>query len=105
MKLLKTFKNKYLIATVAFLVWMVFFDHNNLILHYQYRSELNELNKSKKYYQEQIDKTKKEVEMMKANPKWMEKVAREQYLMKRDNEDIFVFNPKEVSQQADSTRK
>ena len=94
MKLLKTFKNKYLIATVAFVVWMVFFDHNNLILHYQYRSELNDLKDSKKYYQEQIDKTKKEVEMMKANPKWMEKVAREQYLMKRDNEDIYLIKEK-----------
>jgi len=73
---------------------MVFFDHNNLILHYQYRSELNDLNKSKKYYQEQIDKTKKEVEMMKANPKWMEKVAREQYLMKRDNEDVYLIKEK-----------
>ena len=71
-----------------------FFDHNNLILHYQYRSELNELNNSKKYYQEQIDKTKKEVEMMKANPKWMEKVAREQYLMKRDNEDVYLIKEK-----------
>ncbi len=94
MKLLKTFKNKYLIATVAFVVWMVFFDHNNLILHYQYRSELNDLKDSKKYYQEQIDKTKKEVEMMKANPKWMEKVAREQYLMKRDNEDVYLIKEK-----------
>ena len=94
MKLLKTFKNKYLIATIAFLVWMVFFDHNNLLLHLQYRNELNDLNNSKKYYQGQIDKTKKEVELMQSNPKWMEKVAREQYLMKRDNEDVYLIKEK-----------
>ena len=94
MKFLKTLKNKYLIATVVFLVWMIFFDHNNLIVHYELRSELNDLNKSKTYYQEQIDKTKKEVELMKANPKWMEKVAREQYLMKRDNEDFYLIKEK-----------
>jgi hypothetical protein len=94
MKILKTFKNKYLIVTIAFLVWMIFFDHNNLILHFQYRSDLNDLNKSKKYYQGQIDKTKKEVELMKSNPKWMEKVAREQYLMKRDNEDVYLIKEK-----------
>lgn len=94
MKLLHTLKNKYLIATVAFVVWMVFFDHNNLLLHLQYRNELNELSKSKKYYQEQIDKTKKEVELMHSNPKWMEKVAREQYLMKRDNEDVYLIKEK-----------
>ena len=94
MKLLNTLKNKYLIDTVAFLVWMVFFDHNNLLLHLQYRNELNDLSKSKKYYQEQIDKTKKEVELMQSNPKWMEKVAREQYLMKRDNEDVYLIKEK-----------
>lgn len=94
MKLLHTLKNKYLIATVAFVVWMVFFDHNNLLLHLQYRNELNELSKSKKYYQEQIDKTKKEVEQMHSNPQWMEKVAREQYLMKRDNEDVYLIKEK-----------
>ena len=94
MKLLKTLKNKYLIATIAFLVWMVFFDHNNLLLHLQYRNELNDLSKSKIYYQEQIDKTKKEVELMQSNPKWMEKVAREQYLMKRDNEDVYLIKEK-----------
>ena len=94
MKLLKTLKNKYLITTIAFLVWMVFFDHNNLLLHLQYRNELNDLSKSKKYYQEQIDKTKKEVELMQSNPKWMEKVAREQYLMKRDNEDVYLIKEK-----------
>ena len=94
MKLLKTLKNKYLIATIAFLVWMVFFDHNNLLLHLQYRNELNDLSKSKNYYQEQIDKTKKEVELMQSNPKWMEKVAREQYLMKRDNEDVYLIKEK-----------
>jgi cell division protein DivIC len=94
MKLLNTLKNKYLIATVAFVVWMVFFDHNNLLLHLQYRNELNDLSKSKKYYQEQIDKTKKEVELMQSNPKWMEKVAREQYLMKRDNEDVYLIKEK-----------
>ena len=94
MKLLKTLKNKYLIATIVFLVWMVFFDHNNLLLHLQYRNELNDLSKSKKYYQGQIDKTKKEVELMQSNPKWMEKVAREQYLMKRDNEDVYLIKEK-----------
>jgi len=90
MKLLKTFKNKYLIATILFIVWMLFFDHNDIFLHLQYRKELNELKADKKYYQEQIDLTRKEVDLIKSNPKAMEKVAREQYLMKKDDEDVFV---------------
>jgi cell division protein FtsB len=90
MKLLNLIKNKYLIATVLFLSWMLFFDHNNIFLHLQYRKELNELKTSKKYFQEQIDKTREEVELIKTNPQALEKVAREQYLMKKDNEDVFV---------------
>ncbi len=90
MKAIRFLKNKYLIATVLFLVWLLFFDHNNIFLHLQYRKELNELKTSKKYYQEQIDKTREEVELIKTNPQALEKVAREQYLMKKDNEDVFV---------------
>lgn len=90
MKAIRFLKNKYLIATVLFLVWMLFFDHNNIFLHLQYKKELNELKTSKKYYQEQIDKTREEVELIKTNPQALEKVAREQYLMKKDNEDVFV---------------
>ena len=91
MKLVRLFKNKFLIATIFFVVWMLFFDHNNIFLHFQYRQELNDLKKSKEYYKEQISKTRKEVELFKTDPRWMEKVAREQYLMKRDNEDVFVI--------------
>ena len=90
MKAIRIFKNKYLIATILFVVWMLFFDHNNIFLHLQYRKELNELKADKKYYQEQIDLTRKEVDLTKSNPQAMEKVAREQYLMKKDDEDVFV---------------
>lgn len=94
MKIVRIFKNKFVIATVFFLVWMLFFDHNNLFLHVQYKTELNELKQSKQYYQDQIEKTKKDIELIKSNPLWMEKVAREQYLMKRDGEDVFLVREK-----------
>lgn len=94
MKLIRLFRNKYLIATVFFVVWMLFFDHNNLFLHFQYRKELHELSDSKKYYKEQIEKTRKDVEQIKTNPHWMEKVAREQYLMKKEGEDVYIIREK-----------
>jgi hypothetical protein len=65
MKAIRIFKNKYLIATILFIVWMLFFDHNDIFLHLQYRKELNELKADKKYYQEQIDLTRKEVDLIK----------------------------------------
>jgi cell division protein FtsB len=96
MKVIHIFKNKYLIATILFIVWMLFFDHNDIFLHLQYRKELNELKADKKYYQEQIDLTRKEVDLIKSNPQAMEKVAREQYLMKKDDEDVFVVGEGQV---------
>ncbi|MFN5423641.1 MAG: FtsB family cell division protein [bacterium] len=98
MKFVRFFKNKYLLATVFFVVWMLFFDHNTIFQHIDYRGQLHELKQSKKYYQEQIDKTRKEVELMRTNPFWMEKVAREQYLMKREGEDVFLIREKSNEQ-------
>jgi cell division protein DivIC len=97
MKAIRVLKNKYLIASVFFVTWMLFFDHNNIFSHLEYRTELNELKRDKKYYQEQIEETRKEVEMIKRNPQALEKVAREMYLMKRDDEDVFVVGEEVMS--------
>jgi cell division protein FtsB len=94
MKLIRIFRNKFLIATIFFVVWMLFFDHNNIFLSLQYRNELKSLTDNKAYYKDQIEKTRKDVERIKTNPLWIEKVAREQYLMKREGEDIFVIKEK-----------
>lgn len=94
MKIIRFLKNKYIIVSIFFVVWMLFFDHNNLFLHLQYRGELNDLKKKKKYYQEQIEHTRKDVELMKSSPAWKEKIAREQYLMKKDNEDLYLIKEK-----------
>ncbi len=91
---MRVLQNKYLIAVAFFVTWMLFFDHNNLFLHLGYRSELKELQESKKYYQGQIEKTRKEVDLMKSDPRWMEKVAREQYLMKKEGEDVYLIREK-----------
>ena len=85
------FRSKYFLAATFFLVWMLFFDHNNVFLHLQYRKELKDLTENKKYYKGQIEKTQHDLELLKTNPLWMEKVAREQYLMKREGEDIFLI--------------
>jgi len=83
-------RNKFLLATIFFVLWILFFDHNNFFQNRQYRSELKTLTDNKKYYKEQIEKTKREIELIKTSPLWIEKIAREKYLMKREGEDIFV---------------
>src|SRR4249920_667119 len=84
-------KNKYVLAIVFFAAWMLFFDHNDVFQQMRRSRELNELEARKIYYQEQIKQTKKEVDGLRLNASSLEKVAREKYLMKKDNEDLFVI--------------
>jgi cell division protein DivIC len=90
MKLLNSLKNKYLLASVLFLAFIMFFDDRDLITNYHYRRQLGELQQSKKFYEDEINKTRAELEQLKADATTIEKYAREKYLMKRDNEDIFL---------------
>jgi cell division protein DivIC len=85
-------KNKYLLAMIAFVVWMLFFDDRDIyVTYFKQRHELKALEESKQYYEQQIASTKKELDQLKINTATIEKYAREKYLMKRDNEDLFII--------------
>ena len=86
-------RNKYLVATIAFIVWMVFFDKNDFFEQQDRRQHLQKLEDSKRYFTEEILKERKFSEELKNNPAVIEKIAREKYLMKRDNEDVFIIQP------------
>lgn len=86
-------KNKYILASVFFVCWMLFFDHNDIFLQSSRYGELKDLQESKAYYEEQIRKTQKEVENIRTNQASVEKIAREKYLMKKDNEELFIITP------------
>lgn len=83
--------NKYLIAFAVFVVWLLFFDRNDMLTQLERRKELRTLQQSKQYYTEQIAAEKKVLQDLKNNPAAIEKLAREKYLMKRDDEDIFII--------------
>jgi len=91
-KILRIVSNKYLIAITVFAVLMLFVDRNNLFEQMQRRQQLNELLASKKFYQDEIDQTRKNLNDLKDNPAALEKFARENYLMKKDNEDLFIVD-------------
>jgi cell division protein DivIC len=87
-------KNKYVLTLLGLGVWMLFFDDRDLVTtYYRQRSELRGLRASKAYYQQQIEQTRAELDQLKVNAAVVEKYAREKYLMKRDNEDLFVVTP------------
>ncbi len=94
MKLLTRFSNKYFISFSAFLAIMFFFDKNDVLTQIERRKELRELRESKVWYSTQIATETKELEGLKTNPATLEKYARENYLMKRDNEDLFIISEK-----------
>ena len=82
-------------AAAGFAIWILFFDRNDMITQVNRREELNSLQKSKKYYTEQIAQERKVSEELKSDPATIEKYAREKYLMKRDNEELFIIQPAE----------
>ena len=84
-------KNKYFICLVAFAAIMLFFDKNDIFTQNARVKELNELYQSKTYYQDQITSERKELEQLKSNPATLEKYAREKYLMKKANEELFII--------------
>ncbi len=92
-------KNKYLLTAAGFTVWILFFDNRDFITsHFREKGELLKLEQSKKYYEQQIAVTKQELEQLKTNPALLEKYAREKYLMKRDNEDLFLIREEPIAE-------
>jgi len=90
-RLLELLRNKYFLAVVAFGVWTLFFDKNDLISQYEYRSEVSKLQQEKDFYTKEIALVKKDLNELDSNLNTAEKFAREKYFMKKDNEDVFVI--------------
>ncbi len=85
-------RNKYLVAGVAFLVWMFFLDRNDIPTQWKRIQELNTLQQSEKTMDKQISDTKQELDLLKTSPQTLEKYAREKYMMKKDNEDLYIIS-------------
>lgn len=91
-------KNKYFLTAVFFIVWMFFFDPKDLISDFERRDKLNELEKSEAHLKQLISESNTELGLLKTNAQSLEKYAREKYMMKKDNEDIFIIKPVEKDQ-------
>ncbi|MEG1572111.1 MAG: septum formation initiator family protein [Bacteroidales bacterium] len=83
--------NRYVILSIIFAFWLIFLDTNNLITQFQMRQELSKLEKLKKFYLLEIEKNKAEIHRLTYDQEYLERYGRENYLMKKENEDIFLF--------------
>lgn len=84
-------KNRYAITVILFAIWMSFFDSNDAFMLYKLRSELNQIKSEKEYFEERIETTRADLDNLLNDNEKLEKFAREKYLMKNKNEDIFVI--------------
>lgn len=84
------FTNKYLITGIAFAIWMMFFDRNDFPLQISRIRELNKMEQNEKNMALKISNTQQELKLLKTNPQTLEKYAREKYMMKKDNEDLYI---------------
>ena len=89
-KVLRIIINKYTITLVAFGVWMIFFDSSSVLNRMKYREKLNSLKQEKHFYLEEIKKDSILSQKLLSDTSEIEKFARENYLMKKDQEDVFL---------------
>ena len=90
-KIPAVFRNKYVLVITAFLVWLTFFDRNNFISQVRLGRTLNEKRTQKEFYQDQIRKDSISMHELMSDTTLLEKFAREKYLMKREDEDIYLI--------------
>src|SRR3954447_105809 len=88
----KILRNKYIASIIVFVVWIAFCDRNDLLTQWDRKNELQKLETSKKFYEEEIANTKKDLLELNNNPAILEKFAREKFYLKRPNEEIFLID-------------
>ncbi|MFT4095048.1 MAG: septum formation initiator family protein [Niabella sp.] len=82
--------NKFFVTTVAFVAVMFFLDKNDIITTIERRKEMNDLSQSIDHYTQELSELRKIKDNLESDPVVIEKLAREKYLMKRENEDVFL---------------
>ncbi len=83
-------KNFYFVCGVLFLVWMLFFDSNDLFLQFQRSSKLDQLDAKKEFYLEKINDVEQDRKELLSDDELLEKYARENYLMRKPTEDLYI---------------
>ncbi|MCD7898863.1 MAG: septum formation initiator family protein [Bacteroides sp.] len=84
-------KHKYWITIAVFLLIIGFLDENSWVRRAAYQREINQLKKEIEKYRSEYEESTKRLDELTANPEAIERIAREKYLMKKPNEDIYVF--------------
>lgn len=82
--------NMYVLVLTIFVVWMVFFDTNSLLIHWELKKQIKSLEKQREFLHEEIERDKKIIKKL-SDPEELEKFAREHYYLKKKNEEIYLI--------------
>ncbi len=88
-KILAIIKNRFFYTFLVFIIWLSFIDHNSLVKRIKMQSENTKLKQLKKSYIQNIKHTNEEMKALE-DTAFLEKLAREKYLMKKEKEDIYI---------------
>jgi len=94
-RIVKKVKIEIIITSVLFLLWMLFFDSDSFLKQREDQQKLDQLIEQRDYLKQKVKADKQKIEELKTDNKNLEKFAREEFLMKKENEDIFVINEEE----------
>ena len=86
----KIFTNIFVIILIPFIIWMLFFDENSYLMHRKFNNEIEDLESTISFYQDKIAKDKETIKKLQDSLE-LERFAREKYLMKKENEDIYII--------------
>ncbi|MDX9749803.1 MAG: hypothetical protein RBT71_01805 [Flavobacteriales bacterium] len=86
-------RNRYGAVVLGLLGWIMFFDRNDLWTNWKHQRELDRTVERTAWYDAEIERTREQLRELGSDPALLEKFARERYLMKRADEDIFVLVP------------
>ena len=89
--------NRYFILTIAFAVWMFFFDQNSFFVHRELDKQIKLLEVDESYFQEHLNTETEKLDQLNSNPAEIERIAREKHFLKKDDEDIFIIEQEKVN--------
>ncbi len=97
-KLPKIFRNFYFLTGVLFLLYFTFFSNPSLIEQVNRYHGVKDLKKEKKYYMEHREKVLNDRTSFQSDTILLEKVAREKYYMRCENEDVYIIERKKIKE-------
>ena len=88
--LLPIIRNKFVLTALIFIVWLFFFDQNSILSRLSLAKNIRELKQQKEYLQKEISQNRENINELQSNAENLEKFAREEYMMKKADEDLFI---------------